>query len=182
MTSLPLVVLPPSFFPTDQVKKNKMAVCERNKDRTLNIAKDGVAFGRSMNVDDVPTQLLSGGSGLFGTQKDYLKLLRSILRSNPAYNDTSDTPRRLSAESYRELFFGCVPLEHRADLAGRVDRLLRGAGSDYSVGFSVSLTDLQGRRKAGSGYWAGLAKTMFWIDPKSGIAVCSMSMQNAEGR
>lgn len=171
----PLGISSMSFFPTDHLKENKMAVCVRSEDGSLKVPPGGVAYGRSMKISDIPTGLLSGGSGLFGTQRDYLTVLRAILRSDPGYTGQPDAPRLLSAESFRELFSGCIPLENRTALARHVDPVLGRAHSDHSVGFSVSLVDLPGRRRAGSGYWAGVAKTMFWVDPTTGIAVGLMS-------
>lgn len=138
-------------------------------------------MGRPSAVEDVSTDLLLGGAGLFGNQRDYLTILRAILQSDPSSPHLSSSPL-ISAQSFKELFTGCINTEAgRNGICAQVSRpaYLDPPASpqnvDHSVGFLLNLEDLTKRRKAGSGCWSGAAKTQFWIDPKSGIAVSTFS-------
>lgn len=45
----------------------------------------------------------------------------------------------------------------------------------FGLGFSLMLEDIPGMRCAGSGNWAGLCNSYFWIDHASGIAATLMT-------
>lgn len=166
-----------TFFPTDEIKQKKMAVCFRDADGTPKPFPGGFGMGRPQEVAGVSTELLLGGAGLFGCQKDYLTILRAILKSDPSSPHKSDKPL-LSPQSFKELFTGCISTE--AGRQGMCDQVSRPAyfdppvstkNVDHSVGFLINLEDMTGRRKKGSGCWSGAAKSQFWIDPTTGIAV-----------
>jgi hypothetical protein len=42
---------------------------------------------------------------------------------------------------------------------------------NHSIACLVTLQDLDERRKAGSGCWSGVAKSQWWLDPVTGLAV-----------
>lgn len=168
-----------TFYPTDTVKKNKMAVCMRKPDGSLATFPNGFGMGRPSEVDHISKELLLGGAGLFGTLADYLVILRAILQADPSSPHRSDKPI-ISPESYKELFTGCVQTQVGKaaifEMVGRAayfDPPATENNVDHSVGWMINLEDFTGRRKAGSGSWSGAAKTNFWVDPKTGIAVSS---------
>ena len=45
----------------------------------------------------------------------------------------------------------------------------------FGLGFSLMLEDIPGMRRAGTGNWAGLCNSYFWIDHTSGIAATLMT-------
>lgn len=166
-----------TFFPTDEVKKHKMAVCYRAADGTPKTFPGGFGLNRPTNIDKVSTDLLLGGAGLFGTQRDYLAILRAILQSDPSSQHLSDKPL-LSPASFKELFTASIDTE--SGRKAMCEQVSRPAYFDppatvdnvnHSVGFLLNLEDFTGRRKKGSGSWSGVAKSQFWIDPTTGIAV-----------
>ncbi|TXT10890.1 hypothetical protein VHUM_01641 [Vanrija humicola] len=122
---------------------------------------------------------LSGGAGLVGTARDYLLFLQAILAAKDGGSAV------LSKAGYAELFADSLSDGVRAQLNARPDKALKqapGAGPalGWSVGLELNLADGEFGRKKGSGYWGGAAKTSFWLDPASGIAVggaCSLCVR-----
>lgn len=165
-----------TFFPTAEVKKRKQAMTYRNAQGDPELTPTRFGMGRPTEEKDVATDLLLGGAGLFGTQKDYLKLLRAVLQADPNSAHKADKPI-ISAKSYAELWKGNVSEKGREQIVKMVARPAyvqppaTKDNVDYSVGFLLNKEDMTGRRKAISGCWSGAAKTQFWIDPVTGIAV-----------
>lgn len=113
---------------------------------------------------------LSGGGGLVGTVKDYLLFLQAVLAAKDQGNAV------VSKAAYDELFRDSLSADVRTKLNARPDKALKqipgsGAALSWSVGLELNLTDGEFGRREGSGYWGGAAKTSFWLDPASGIAV-----------
>ncbi|KAK8869722.1 hypothetical protein IAR55_000290 [Kwoniella newhampshirensis] len=176
-----------TFYPTDAIKKHKMAVCYRDSEGNVKpIPGGGFGMGRPQDIDRVAKNLLSGGGGLFGTQRDYLTFLRHLLQCDPNSPHRSSNPL-ISPESWEELFKPSIPVGERYDGVQRIiDQVGKAAyihpepteeTVNHSVGFLLTLEDFTGGRKAGSGCWSGAAKTQFWIDPKTGIAaICGTQL------
>ena len=112
-------------------------------------------------------EFFSGGSGLYSTLNDYQKFLRALL--NGGAGSCRRKPwRRCSATRSA----GCV----RAILPSADPALNAGADTTpgvtcgWGLGFMLYPEDKPGGRHAGSGSWAGLANTHFWVDPSAGLA------------
>lgn len=173
---IPCGVTTLTFHPTPAIKAKKMALCTRDSEGKVQPTSNGFGMGRPTDS----TGLLLGGAGLYGTQKDYLAILRAILQCDPSSPRHSPKPL-LSPESYAELWKPSVPTGEGFDgPTHMVAQISRPAYFDppattdnlnYSVGCLINLEDFTGRRKARSGCWSGAAKTQFWIDPTTGIAV-----------
>jgi methyl acetate hydrolase len=177
-----------SFYPSTAMKSRMMACCERDTDGRVRIQAEPT-MGREMDASKVGP-FLSGGGGLFGTAKDYLALLRAILRSSP---DNAATDPLISEESFKTLFAHALPLD-RPDqpndsltwLAVMAEEqnihdpaiLTEGSGKHiaHSVGLFINLIDSKYGRKAGSGCWDGAAKTYWFMDSVTGIAVRVMTV------
>ena len=124
---------------------------------------------------------LSGGGGLWGTNKAYLTFLRGLLASQ-------DGNGIVSPEGFKLLFEDALPTRAdgntaHANLARMVgsgtttavDPALcdnGGQGLGHSIAMCVNLLDSAGGRRKGSGTWGGIATTEFWLDPEAGIAAC----------
>ncbi len=169
-----------SFFPTPEIKKRKMWMCSRDGEGKIK-ATGRFGLGRAEEAEKISTELLLGGEGLFGTLKDYLAFLRAVLQCDPRYRSNIPHPL-LSAGSYAELFRGSIPplsakhdgrsnLVQQVGAAGYLDPPPTPETLDHSVGFCLTLVDCVEARKKGSGFWSGVAKTQYWIDPTTGIAV-----------
>lgn len=114
-------------------------------------------------------EYFSGGSGLFGTAVDYIRLLRMLLGGGQL-----DGARLLTEATVEAMWTsqsGCVP-------AGRVGTAipvilpydpLPGQDGQWSLLGVVNAHALPGRRQAGSASWVGAGGTFFWLDRRTDV-------------
>jgi methyl acetate hydrolase len=111
----------------------------------------------------------AGGHGLYSTPRDYLRFLRMLLgrgRLNGVTILASSSVREAFTNQIGELWF---PAEiHTADPAASCD-FMAGPGMRWGWGLLLNTHGRPGRRRAGSGAWAGMFNTYFWIDPSAGV-------------
>lgn len=164
-----------TFYPRQDIIERKVAIYERMPDGSLS-KYDGFSDGRADSVDKISKTFLAGSGGLFGTTKDYLALLRAVLQCDPR---SPSHPKRpiLSSTSYELLFTPTLTPHQKERAAVLCDSLnvwspkATADDVDHSLGFPLHLRDSGHGRKAGSGGWYGMARTQYWIDPATGIAV-----------
>jgi methyl acetate hydrolase len=165
-----------SFHPPTNYEAKKQAMCERVPVHTGKVkVMDGPAMGRTFDPKAIGP-FYCGGGGLFGTARDYLKVLTKVLTS-------AESESLISPKSFKALFVDGTPDLPivKADLARMATGqcihdpaiLTEGTGQHigYSPGLFLNFIDSKWGRLAMSGFWDGAAKTMFWIDPSTGIAV-----------
>lgn len=160
-----------SFYPNDELKSRLMQMCTRDKDGKI-IQGDGMRPVPKLSPKDIT--FLSGGGGTLGTLKDYMTMLQHILACKDKDGGI------LSSASYRLLMAPALPRESEGVhkdlgffmqmLGETAPEVTSGEAVNHSLGLCLVETDLEGRRKAGSGFWGGAAKTNFWMDPTAGIA------------
>ena len=115
-----------------------------------------------------------GDGGLYGTASDYGLFLRMLLNQG-----TLGTTRILSPASAKTMFenhMGQVlvqPMESANQ--GLSKNFPLGAGKDrWGLGFQLAAEKQPNRRSPGSGTWAGIFNTHFFIDPAREIGVVVM--------
>jgi methyl acetate hydrolase len=165
-----------TFYPVPDLVRRKAAVYAY-ANGTLSKTTNGFGLGRAAELENVSKTLHAGGGGLFGTTKDYLALLRAVLRCDPR-NPSPPARPILSAASYAEMWKPCVGTKLGQDKIAE-----NGAAEHYhspspvsgdinhSVSFALVLKDSNNGRRSGTGTWAGAAHTQFWLDPVTGLAV-----------
>lgn len=175
----PLGMTTVTFYPTEKIHETKMSVCTRVPPSTGSIYKIPGDFGMGRATKPEDLKIMHGGAGLYGSQKDYLKFLRAVLASDPR---RANPKALLSPFVYKSLFTSALPEPtagpHRqlmsefitAWMPDEPPYVLNAGNLTHSLGCGLNLTDAPGRRKAGSVFWGGVAKTAYWIDPESGIA------------
>ncbi|KAF2138209.1 uncharacterized protein K452DRAFT_328793 [Aplosporella prunicola CBS 121167] len=127
---------------------------------------------RSLQVEDerfLPYTVIDdfGGSGLYGSAEDFLKICSAILRGDE---------RVLSIETVQQIF--TPQLESTAGLGvswlspnpGNICGIPQGADINFGLGGFLNLSKISGRRQAKSIAWSGLRNPHFWIDLRSGLA------------
>lgn len=174
-----------TFYPTEEVKRRLMRMTtQESREAPIKACSDNFSglgsLSRTSDPDNVG--VMSGGAGLFSTAKDYLAFLRGILASQSG----TDSKALLSPSSFEELFKDAFRPEtddehflstlkshelHDPALFTRQGASGKDRKIVQSVGLAVNLVDSANGRKAGSGCWDGAARTMYWIDPKTGLAV-----------
>jgi methyl acetate hydrolase len=112
----------------------------------------------------------AGGHGLYSTPRDYLKFQRMLLGGG-AFGEV----RILQEATVDAAFTNQIgdldfPPAIRSADPGSTHDFNAGPGWKWGYGLLLNTEDLPGMRRAGSGAWAGLCNTHFWIDRTSGIA------------
>lgn len=111
----------------------------------------------------------AGGHGLYSTPRDYIRFERALLRGGEL-----DGERILSAETVDQAFTNQIgDLDFPAEIPTAdppiTDTLRVGPGWTWGHGLLLNTADVPGRRRAGTGAWAGLFNTHFFIDRTTGI-------------
>ncbi|KFY69276.1 hypothetical protein V498_10498, partial [Pseudogymnoascus sp. VKM F-4517 (FW-2822)] len=117
------------------------------------------------------TQFDSAGAGLFASPAEYVKLLAAILRDDgtllrPETMALLFEPQ-LSPE-VQETFDASIYAEGAEVLS---QALPREARLTQALGGGLCLADVEGRRRAGSLMWAGLANCYWSLDRARGVAL-----------
>jgi CubicO group peptidase (beta-lactamase class C family) len=117
---------------------------------------------------------VQGDGGLYGTAVDYGRFLRMLLNGG-----TLGNTRILSERSVRTIFenhTGRVVVQPQASANPALSRdFPLGAGRDHwGLGFQIAAEQRPDRRSPGSGTWAGIFNTHFFIDPSREIGVVIM--------
>jgi CubicO group peptidase (beta-lactamase class C family) len=102
-----------------------------------------------------PTSFPSGGAGLAGTARDYLRFAEA-LRTGGAPILKPETARAL-----------------RENQVGKLEVPFAGPGGTFGFGFGILVDPALAKspRGAGSFWWAGIYGTTFWIDPPAKLSV-----------
>lgn len=111
----------------------------------------------------------AGGHGLYSTPRDYIRFERALLRGGEL-----DGERILSQETVDAAFTNQIgDLEFPAAIPSAdppiTDDFNLGPGWKWGYGLLLNTVDIPGGRKAGTGAWAGLFNTHFFIDRTTGI-------------
>ncbi|MEO8668306.1 MAG: serine hydrolase domain-containing protein [Bauldia sp.] len=112
-----------------------------------------------------------GGAGLYGTAGDYIRFLRMLLNrgnGNGRQLVRPETADRFLANHTGDIAVRALPSQLPA-VSADID-LLPDVPKRWSLAAMTNIADVEGRRRAGSQFWAGLASTYFWLDPASGLA------------
>ena len=117
---------------------------------------------------------VAGDGGLYGTASDYGLFLRMLLNDGKLGNT-----RILSEKSARTLFenhMGKVVVQPQESANQALSRNFPlGAGKDrWGLGFQLAAEKQANRRSPGSGTWAGIFNTHFFIDPDKELGVVVM--------
>ncbi|KAF7374587.1 hypothetical protein MSAN_00343300 [Mycena sanguinolenta] len=164
----PLGLTSTSFYLTPPLKAQLLPLTYRSSSGTLK------RWNASPVVDLDPTtvRVHMGGIGLYGSQKDYLAILRHLLQIQAG---TATNPI-LSRASVDSMFEPTLPPAGADTVNGAISLFSSHLGqlpntSQFGRGVYVNTEDIPGKRRKGSGAWGGWASTSFFVDPTSGVAV-----------
>ncbi len=148
------------FALDDARKSNKTPVHVKGEDGNW------VSAGNILPDDP---QWWAGGHGLHSTPRDYIRFERALLR-----NGELDGERILKSETVDEAFtnqIGNLDFPHEIPTADPpiTGEFNLGPGWKWGWGLLLNTVDVPGARKAGTGAWAGLFNTHFWVDRTTGI-------------
>jgi len=123
-----------------------------------------------------------GGHFLYSTPRDYLKFQRMLLGCG-TLGDVQVLERATVAAAFANqigaLDFPAAIATAHPELSADVNL---GPGLKWGLGLLLNPVQQPGMRTAGSGAWAGLFNTHFWVDPASGVtgAIYSQTLPFAD--
>jgi methyl acetate hydrolase len=132
-------------------------------------ADDGTWNPTSIELAPNP-EYYAGGHGLYSTPRDYIRFEQALLGEGEL-----DGVRILRADTVDAAFTNQIgdldfpEVLHSYDPASSHD-FNAGPGWKWGYGLLLNTEDIPGMRRAGSGAWAGLCNTHFWVDRTSGVA------------
>jgi len=130
--------------------------------------EDGTWAASAIELNQDP-EYWAGGHGLHSTPRDYMKFQRALLGGGEFEGN-----RILSEETVAAAFqnqIGDLDFPESIPTADPATTFSFNPGPGYKWGYGLLLNteDVPGMRRAGSGAWAGLLNTHFWVDPTAGI-------------
>lgn len=136
---------------------------------TVHLKGEDGQWSSAGNVLNEEPDWWAGGHGLYSTPRDYIRFERALLRGGEL-----DGTRILQESTVKAAFSNQIgDLDFPAAIPtadpATTDALDVGPGWKWGYGLLINTQDVPGGRKAGSGAWAGLFNTHFWIDPTTGI-------------
>lgn len=130
--------------------------------------EDGRWIESGIELNQTP-EYWAGGHGLYSTPRDYIKFQRALLGGGEL-----DGVRILQQSTVDAAFTNQIgdldfpPAIPTADPTA-THEFNAGPGYKWGLGLLLNTQDVPGMRRAGSGAWAGLCNTHFWVDPTTGI-------------
>ena len=121
------------------------------------------------NVLPDDPQWWAGGHGLHSTPRDYIRFERALLRGGELDGARILTQETVDAAFSDQLEGAPMPTEIATADPATTDALHLGPGWTWGYGLLINTQDQPGGRRAGTGAWAGLFNTHFFIDRTSGI-------------
>ncbi|MHB8690051.1 MAG: serine hydrolase domain-containing protein [Solirubrobacteraceae bacterium] len=121
---------------------------------------------------DLPTgaEWDAGGHGSLGTIQDYARFIRAWLRDGELDGARILSPETVALAFEDHLAGATLPEVMRSlvpELANDVPALPVPQG--WGLGFHLVSVDIPGMRSAGTGDWAGLFNSYYWIDRAAGL-------------
>jgi CubicO group peptidase (beta-lactamase class C family) len=149
----------------------KMTAEQRARSVPVHMRNEDGSF--AITVMDFPQEpeFWAGGHALYSTAADYLRFERMLLGGG-----VLDGTRILQPKTVDEAFRNQIgdldfPKLKTSDPILTLDVDL-GPNLKWGLGLLLNTTQQPGMRAAGSGAWAGLFNSHFWIDRQTGVAAC----------
>ncbi|KAF8873374.1 beta-lactamase/transpeptidase-like protein, partial [Gymnopilus junonius] len=161
-----------SFYLTPELKERFVDLSWREKDGSLSPwSNQETIIERPPNVcNPLHIQLHLGGVGLYSSMRDYLKLLRHLLKINAGIPVANPI---LTQESVRSIWVPALPEASEKSINEFFN--LFSFDFPYSLqrgtAMAINQKNWPNQRKKGVAFWAGYAGTEHFIDPANGIAV-----------
>jgi methyl acetate hydrolase len=163
----PLGMVDTTFSPTDEQRARLMPLSMRNS--------DGALVPLDLDLPPDP-EWAAAGHGSYGTATDYGRFIRAMLN-----NGELDGTRILEAGTVEMAFsdhLDGIPLPEimkSADPMFSNDVPALPVPQGWGLGFHLVSVDIPSMRSAGTGDWAGLFNTYYWIDRATGVGGAIMT-------
>lgn len=159
----PLGMNDSTFSPTDEQRSRLLRVMQRQTDGTL--APSGLDLPQTPEWD-------AAGHGSYGTVQDYGRFVRAWLNDGAGILEPATVrmalQNHLGQIKLPETIKSAIP-----ELSNDVPASPVPQG--WGLGFHLTLADVPGMRSDGTGDWAGVFNTYYWIDHRRGIGAVLMT-------
>jgi len=160
----PLGMTSPSFYLTPELKAKAVNLAFPSNGKLELFTNQA----KVIEQDASRVKLHFGGVGLYSSMKDYLTLLRHLLRIKAGKTLPNAI---LSARTVQEIFTPALTPTAVTSLDLFAADLGTPPGNQWSTALALRTEDWPEGRKKGSAFWYGWAGTTGYIDPETGIAV-----------
>ncbi|WP_148612258.1 serine hydrolase domain-containing protein [Nocardioides rubriscoriae] len=156
----PLGMTSTTFHPDDAQRDQAVMVHVKGEDG---------AWASAGSILNPQPDWWAGGHGLYSTPRDYIRFERALLRGGEL-----DGVRILRQETVDAAFSNQIgdldfPAEIPTADPATTASFNAGPGWKWGYGLLLNTVDVPGRRRAGTGAWAGLFNTHFFIDRTTGV-------------
>jgi len=126
---------------------------------------DGSLTSAPFEMNQRP-EFFSGGGGLFSTPRDYMAFLQMLVRGG-SFNGARVLKPETVASMFKNQIGDLNVVEMKSALPAYSNSFDQFPGMQHKWGLSFDINTQPGPhgRSAGSGSWAGLLNSYFWIDP-----------------
>jgi methyl acetate hydrolase len=114
-------------------------------------------------------QWWSGGHGLYSTPRDYLRFQRMLLGRGTLEGAQILDPESVDAAFTNQIGELDFPPEIKTADPDSTADFIGGPGLKWGLGLLLNSQQQPGMRAPGSGSWAGIFNTHFWVDPASRV-------------
>jgi CubicO group peptidase (beta-lactamase class C family) len=144
---------------------------ERRRDNCVTVHVRDEAGGWASAGEMLPQEpeWWAGGHGLYSTPRDYIRFERALLRGGELDGERILSQEMVDAAFTNQIGDLDVPAEIPTADAPITDSFRPGPGWKWGYGLLLNTMDVPGRRRAGTGSWAGLFNTHFFVDRTTGI-------------
>ena len=111
----------------------------------------------------------AGGHGLYAPPRDYIRFERALLRGGELNGVRILQQSTVDAAFTNQIGDLDFPAELPTADSASSCTFRAGPGHKWGYGLLLNSEDRPGMRRAGSGAWAGLCNTHFWVDRTTGI-------------
>lgn len=129
---------------------------------------DGTWVDTGLELHQSP-EYWAGGHGLYSTPRDYVRFERMLLRGGELDGERVLQEATVDAAFTNQIGDLDFPESIPTTDLSVTHPFNAGPGWKWGYGLLLNTEDVPGHRRAGSGAWAGLFNSHFWIDRTSGI-------------
>jgi CubicO group peptidase (beta-lactamase class C family) len=130
-------------------------------------------------------EFLMGGGGLYSTAGDYLCFLQMLMNGG-TLNGQQVLRRETAAEINRNQIgdLNVTKLKTAVPAASNDAEFFPGMIKKWGLAYMITIEDASTGRSAGSGAWAGMFNTYYWLDPKRSVAgvLCTQVLPFADAK
>jgi methyl acetate hydrolase len=131
---------------------------------------DGGLLATDIDLAPQP-EWMAGGHGCYSTAEDYGRFISMLLRGGTAPDGSEVLGEAMVDEAFRDQL-GAIPYpEVIATAASAFSNDVHNlpVRQTWGLGFHLTLEDLPGMRRAGTGDWAGIFNCYYWVDRAAGV-------------